>query len=152
MCQEIWVGVFSEINIRPRSWKKITLALQECRIWVFYVINIRLWLERFSILCVNKLGLESSNRELCPNDSNYAICRPLGDWYQTQSVKSSILLKQRPHVLQLFVAFLRLCSQAWCAICRTVIDIARKQSLPNSFCTPFVATGMVEKRPQEKVD
>ena len=101
--QEIWVEVFSEINIRPRSWKKITLALQECRIWVFYVINIRLWLERFSILCVNKLGLESSNRELCPNDSNYAICRPLGDWYQTQSVKSSILLKQRPHVLQLFL-------------------------------------------------
>ena len=43
-------------------------------------------------------------------------------------------------LLQFFVAFFKLCSQAWCHMSLCDRYHARKQSLPNSFCAPFNCT------------
>ena len=67
----------------------------------------------------------------------------VAQWLISDQIFFSPVLKKTAtsfFLLQFFVAFFKLCSQAWCHMSLCDRYHARKQSLPNSFCAPCNCT------------
>ena len=133
VCQKVWLGSspFNVFNIKPDLLQLSIPARKKLGLWTS-LFNLQCNQYQTLIFknvhsCASKIGVgfkswEKSVQVIPKHDG--AICRSVID-IKPYHWNLQFFKKWRPHVLQLFVAFLQLCSQAWCAICRTVIDIKR---------------------------
>ena len=105
------------------------------------------WNTNLFIIDYQWIGVGSSYPILPPGRSvfkRFPSFEPyVAQWLISDQIFFSPVLKKRPRLfflLQFFVAFFKLCSQAWCHMSLCDRYHARKQSLPNSFCAPCNCT------------